>query len=192
MQVNGPFEKQQDTSARLVCQAIRDLRPHLETQVSLPGPAGDQTSGIMHTPACRCAGPPSSGTVPSWGTRGGGVAGWMAGHHMRPRCPPPCAAGAPGSRPYAPRRGVEGAGAGCLGYSVPRRAPPTPAAASEAPPGPWQAVRPGAWRRHEAPPPWRTSEVPSWPFILTWLRQSSPLAFASTSTSISTASGLVT
>lgn len=88
MQVNGPFEKQQDTSARLVCQAIRDLRPHLETQVSLPGPAGDQTSGIMHTPACRCAGPPSSGTVPSWGTRGGG-GGWLDGRPPHASSVPP-------------------------------------------------------------------------------------------------------
>lgn len=82
VQVNGPLEKQQDTSAWLVCQAIRDLRPHLETQVSLPGPAGDQTTGILHTPAagvlarlllgkCRAGGlggldgpPPHASSVP--------------------------------------------------------------------------------------------------------------------------------
>lgn len=81
MHVQGPFEKQQEgTSAWPACRAIRDLRPHLETQVSLPGPAGDQTGGILHTPA--------AGVLPAffwesaetgdWVGRGRRGAGWPA------------------------------------------------------------------------------------------------------------------
>lgn len=75
-----------------------------------------------------------------------------------------------------------------------------PGARGALPPGRRRsAARPrasGAPRRL-APPRGPSAEgdrpgPPAWPLVVTWLRQSSPLAFASTSTSISTASGLVT
>lgn len=107
---------------------------------------------------------------------GGGGAGWPDA--VRILCGPQRAPGAPGWGPRAPRPLVVGGADPALGAHSPQALP--------------QRRPAGTRRRSEAPRPMGTGWVPTWSLVLTWLRQSSPLAFASTSTSISTASGLVT
>lgn len=79
MQVNDPFEKQQQhTRARLVCQATRETcdrlqSPHPGALVSWSGPRRDPTRGILYTPAAGVQGRLLLGKCRAWG-RGSRVA----------------------------------------------------------------------------------------------------------------------
>lgn len=144
MQVNDPFEKQQQTRARLVCQATQGTcdrlqSPHPGTLVSQSGPRGDPTRGILYTPA---AGVQDCLLLESAGLGGGG-AGWPAA--VRILCGPPRAPGAPGWGPRASRPRVVGGTGPALGAHAPQALP--------------QRRPAGTRRRREAPWPMGTGRV---------------------------------